>query len=113
MSDTQHGETAAQRGSETTSTATRWRFTNDALAGLLLASTVAAVGASLYLTGRVPELLAWVFGVESLLAATWAFGRETLSAVGEIVPSPYGGQPAQRRAVDGDERTASGDGSEP
>ncbi len=68
---------------DTTSAATRHKYTNDALAFLLVGATVAAVGASVYLTGSVPRSLAGVFAVESLLAATWAFGRETLAAVSE------------------------------
>jgi hypothetical protein len=69
---------------DTTSTAKRHKYTNDALAVLLVASTVAAIAGSLYLTGSVPRSLLGVFAVESLLAATWAFGRETLAAVGEF-----------------------------
>jgi|GEM_PF-6815504 len=68
----------------TTDTAKRHKYTNDALALLLVASTVGAVAASLHLTGGVPRSLLAVFAVESLLAATWAFGRETLAAVGEF-----------------------------
>jgi len=71
-------------GDTTTSTAKRHKYTNDALAVLLVASTIGAVGAMLYLTGSVPRSLRAVFAVESLLAATWAFGRETLAAVGEF-----------------------------
>ncbi len=69
---------------DTTSTAKRHKYTNDALAGLLVLSTVGAIGASVYATGQVPRSLAAVFAVESLLAATWAFGRETLAAVSEF-----------------------------
>lgn len=67
----------------TTSTAKRHKYTNDALAFLLVGALVAAVGASIYLTWSVPRSLADVFAVESLLAATWAFGRETLTSVAE------------------------------
>jgi len=69
---------------DTTDTAKRHKYTNDALALLLVASTVGALAASLYLTGTAPRSLVAVFAVESLLAATWAFGRETLAAVGEF-----------------------------
>ena len=78
----------------TTSTARRWQFTNDVLAGVLVLSTVGAVAWSLSTTGEVPRMLLGVFAFESLLAAGWAFGRETLAAVAEVVPSPYG-QPAR------------------
>jgi len=87
--------------SETTSTATRYKFTNDLLAGLLVASTVGAVLFAVYTTGSVPRTLGAVFAFESLLAAGWAFGRETLGAVAEVVPSPFGVQretpPPRRR----------------
>ena len=68
----------------TTDTAERHRYTNDALAALLVAATVGAIAVSFYRTGTAPRGLLAVFAVESLLAATWAFGRETLAAVGEF-----------------------------
>lgn len=85
----------------TTSTAERYRYTNDLLAGLLVASTVGAVAYSVATTGSLPGKLGAVFAFESLLACGWAFGKETLGAVADVVPSPYGGdrrrQPARSR----------------
>jgi hypothetical protein len=97
----------------TTSTARRWPFTNDVLAGLLVVSTVGAVGFSLSATGSIPETLTWVFAVESLLAATWAFGRETLSAVSKVLPSNGGGsgEPAVRRELAESKRDSGSEGT--
>jgi len=92
---------------DTTSTAKRHKYTNDALAFLLVGATVAAVGASSYLTGSVPRSLAGVFAIESLLAATWAFGRETLTSVAEAWGGSGSDQPVAvlREEAETDQQT--------
>ncbi|MCD2202736.1 hypothetical protein [Halobacterium sp. KA-6] len=70
---------------ETTSTKTRWRWTNDLLAGLVVLAQVGVLAAAMLADIEVPGRLWDVFSVTILLATTWAFGRETLTAVREFI----------------------------
>jgi len=77
--------TADESGdAETSSAATRWRWTNDILAGIILLAHVALVAGDLVYGVDVPARIWDVFAVTVLLATVWAFGRETVSAVTEI-----------------------------
>jgi len=69
---------------ETKTAATRWRWTNDILAGIILLAHVALVAGAIVYGVDVPARIWDVFAVEVLLATVWAFGRETVSAVTEI-----------------------------
>lgn len=68
---------------ETTSTSVRHRWTNDVLAAVIVLAHVALL-AGVANGVEVPRILWEVFALETVLAVTWAFGRETLAAIGEF-----------------------------
>jgi len=69
---------------ETTTAATRYRWTNDILAGVIVFAHVALVAGAVFGGVDVPGRIWDVFAIEVLLATVWAFGRETVSAVGKL-----------------------------
>ena len=77
---------------ETTESAqTRWPYTNDVAAILLVLSFVAAVGAAAYAiaTGRIDAsidfgLLIWGYLALVLLAGTWLFGSDAFDALARL-----------------------------
>jgi hypothetical protein len=78
------GDVGGQDDNQTTSTRTRWAFTNDVLAGVTVLAHIALLGAALTGDVSVPARIWDVFALEIVLATTWAFGRETLMAVREF-----------------------------
>ncbi|MGB9987324.1 hypothetical protein [Salarchaeum japonicum] len=66
---------------ETTSAKTRWRWTNDVLAGVIVAAHVTLIASTLVVDVQVPGRVWDVFVLEALLATTWAFGPSTLQAI--------------------------------
>lgn len=70
--------------STTMSTKARWEYIGTVLAGLMVSSLpVIIVGAALGTLTLSPIGQAWfvLYGTVTLMAATWAFGEETLNAV--------------------------------
>lgn len=78
MTDDQAGD------EETTSTAVRWRWTNDVLAGVLIGTLCTAVLYDLHLEATLSKDLYTALALSSGLAAIWAFGTETVSALKKI-----------------------------
>ena len=74
----------ASGDAETTSAATRYRWTNDILAGIIVLAHVTLVAGAVFGGVDVPARVWDVFAVEVLLATVWAFGRETVGAVTEL-----------------------------
>jgi len=76
----------------TTSTQTRWAYTNDIAAFALIVSVVVALGAVAYgiATGQIPadaiptSMIGWAYIVAVLLAATWLFGNDALDALSKL-----------------------------
>lgn len=73
---------------ETTSAATRYRWTNDMLAGVIVLAHVALVAGAVFGGVTLPARVWDVFALEALLATTWAFGRETLMAIRDFRHGP-------------------------
>jgi hypothetical protein len=68
----------------TTSTMERWEYIGTILAGaMVLSLPVIVVGAGLGILSLSPIGQAWflLYSTVTLMAATWAFGKETLEAV--------------------------------
>lgn len=70
--------------SDTESTALRWRFSNDVLAGALLGTLCVAVLYDLHFDAALSPPLYRALALESGLAATWAFGADTVDALTDI-----------------------------
>ncbi|GAA0276990.1 hypothetical protein [Halobacterium noricense] len=77
--------------SETTNVATRHPYTNDVLAGLVILSNVALLGAGAYFELGVPDVLWKTFALAVGLAATWAFGRGALKDLLSAIKGGNGG----------------------
>jgi len=86
MTNTSENNTAAESGSSsesTTSVSRRWVFTNDLLAGLLLASLpiLTALGSTQVLAlTSIPNSWRVAYLVITGTAAVWSFGAEALDA---------------------------------
>jgi len=68
---------------DTTSTALRWRYTNDLVAGFYLLTFVALVGLDSYQfvrLGVVPETVRAVWLAIAGVAAAWVFGADAVRA---------------------------------
>lgn len=65
---------------ETESTATRYRYTNDLIAGSLVVFAIAATGVYVYRGDGVPLWLASVVALSVLTAVVWAFGSGAFAA---------------------------------
>jgi len=78
MTDDQVGD------EETTSTAVRWRWTNDVLAGVLIGTLCTAILYDLHLEATLSKDLYTALALSSGLAAVWAFGVETVTALKQI-----------------------------
>lgn len=70
---------------ETESTSTRWQFTNDVLAGILVAFAVGLTAAYVAEGQTIPMWLATADAVAILTAVAWAFGRGAFSAASKVV----------------------------
>jgi len=68
----------------TQSVDTRWAYSNDLLAGLLLGALAASVLASQGLGWFAPEHVEYAFSAAALLAAIWAFGTESVNALRKL-----------------------------
>lgn len=71
----------------TSSTDTRWKYIGTLLAGIMVASVpIAVIGGAtgLLALSAIPETWFGLYSLVALMAATWAFGRETLDAVNEV-----------------------------
>jgi len=66
---------------ETKSTATRWPYTNDVLAAILLCSLAAIAAVGLYRDVSIPMRVWAPFASAALLAAVWAFGTQAVDAL--------------------------------
>lgn len=87
MADEDNTPVAEDGDIDTTSSSdTRWKYTATLLASILIVSiAVAIIGGGfgvISLSGIPQEWLA-LYAVTTLMAATWAFGKETLEAVNE------------------------------
>jgi len=82
----------ASGDAETSSAATRYRWTNDILAGIIVLAHVGLLGAALAFGVEVPSLLWRVFALSVALAATWAFGKGALKAILGAVQNNGGGE---------------------
>lgn len=72
--------------STTRSSKTRWEYIGTLLAGAMVTSLpVLVIGASYGVLSLSPIGQAWfvLYATVTLMAATWAFGKETLNAVNE------------------------------
>lgn len=69
---------------DTTSTALRWRYTNDLLAALLIGTLCVAVLYDVHLEATLSSNLYTALALESALAAVWAFGVETVTALKQL-----------------------------
>lgn len=68
----------------TSSTMTRWKYIGTILSGLMVASLpTIIIGAAFGVSTLSPIGQAWftLYSIVVLMAATWAFGKETLEAV--------------------------------
>ncbi|WP_232703158.1 hypothetical protein [Halobacterium wangiae] len=74
----------ASGDAETTTAATRYRWTNDLLAGIIVLAHVTLIASAVFGGVSVPKAVWDVFAVEVLLATVWAFGRETVGAVDKL-----------------------------
>lgn len=72
-------------GSDTESTSTRYRYTNDILAGALVAFAVGSTAAFLYRGDAIPLWLATVDTLSITTAVVWAFGRGAFSTAAKAV----------------------------
>jgi hypothetical protein len=71
--------------SDTKSTQTRWRYTNDILAALLLLTLCGSVVAAFRGATAQPPTAVWtVFASAALIAAIWAFGTQAVSALKDL-----------------------------
>ena len=70
---------------ETTSTSTRWAYTNDWLAFLLVAFTIGSTSSYIYQGATVPIWLATVDGLAIVTAVVWAFGKGAFSAAADAL----------------------------
>ena len=82
----------------TKSTKTRWEYTNDVAALLLVLSFVVAVAAGVYavLTDRIDAsvdvgLLVYGYVALVLLAGTWLFGSDAIAALNDLRGGGGGG----------------------
>ena len=69
---------------DTTSTALRWRFTNDVLAGVLIGTLCIAVLYDLHFGAALSDRIWTALAVDAGLASVWAFGTETVTAFKKI-----------------------------
>jgi len=69
---------------ETTSTATRWPYTNDVLAGILLCSLAAITAVALRYDVSTAMRIWAPFATAALLAAVWAFGTQAVDALSDL-----------------------------
>jgi hypothetical protein len=72
----------------TTSTKTRWEYIATLLAGVMVLSLpVLVLGAALGPLSLAPISQGWylLYGTVVMMAATWAFGKETLEAAKEAL----------------------------
>jgi len=76
----------------TTSTQERHKYTNDVLAGLIIASNVVLLGWGTYVGLDVPGLLWKTFALAVARAAPWAFGRGALKEILGWLPGDGGGK---------------------
>lgn len=70
----------------TDSSRTRWPYTNDVLAGILVTALCITVAYSLITTGDVQRDVWAPFAATALLAAIWAFGTRSVEALKELSP---------------------------
>lgn len=80
-------ETDNDEGPTTESTATRWDYTNDALAALLVTSVPALVALSAYNLLQMTDVpvevrLAWL--TLAAVATAWAFGPGAIAAAAKL-----------------------------
>jgi hypothetical protein len=74
-----------EEDSDTKSTQTRWRYTNDILAGLLILTLCTSVAVTFRGTSSTPPTAVWtVFASAALIAAIWAFGTQAVSALQDL-----------------------------
>ncbi|GGL57990.1 hypothetical protein [Halocalculus aciditolerans] len=69
---------------ETTSAMTRFRWTNDGLAAVLIVSEVGILAGALYTGYQLPDEFWWVVEFSVLLAAAWAFGDAAFANVAKV-----------------------------
>jgi hypothetical protein len=75
--------TTSSDDGDTTSTALRWRYTNDLVAGFYLCTFVALVALDSYQfvrLGVVPETVRGVWLAIAGIAAAWVFGADAVRA---------------------------------
>lgn len=70
---------------ETTSVSTRHPYTNDILAGLMIAMMIGMTAAYVYRGATIPMWLATVDGAAIVTAVMWAFGKGTFKAALDAV----------------------------
>jgi hypothetical protein len=68
----------------TTSTATRWAFTNDILAGILTVTLAGVVAAQLATDASIPTATWAPFATAALLAVVWVFGDRAVAALSNL-----------------------------
>jgi len=73
-------DTADDGSADTESTATRYRYTNDLLAGSLVAFAIGATATYVSRGDAVPLWLASVLAVAILTAVVWTFGTGAFAA---------------------------------
>lgn len=69
---------------DTTSTALRYRYTNDILAGLLIGTLCLAVCYDLHFGASLNDRIWMALAIDAGLASVWAFGVETVSALKQL-----------------------------
>jgi len=69
---------------DTTSTALRWRYTNDVLAGALIGTLCLAVLYDLHIGASLSDRIWMALSIDAGLASVWAFGDETVTALKKI-----------------------------
>ena len=69
---------------ETDSAATRWRFTNDVLAAIVLLTLAAVTVVTLRYNYQIPTEIWAVFATVALLAAVWTFGAQAVAALKKL-----------------------------
>lgn len=71
---------------QTQSTQTRWAYTNDLLAALVLVTLCGVVAASLWYRVSVGDRVFTVFATIALIAAIWTFGKQAVTALAKLKP---------------------------
>lgn len=75
----------AHTETKTTSASTRYPYTNDLLAGVLVLFAVGASSAFIYQGQDVPLWLAGVDALAIITAVVWAFGKGAAKLAGKLV----------------------------